>query len=109
MSSRTRARLKAMLLLLTAGGATLLAAERVRAREASQFEVLTGFSAKEACSCAFVVEQNDEYCVAFGQTGPVPVAVAIDHGAKTVTSTFLGTSRTARFTEGAGCLTDALP
>ena len=90
------------LVVLTTGG-------RVRAKDANVFHVLTGFSSKETCSCAFVVEQTDEYCTAFGQPAGYAVALTIDRGAKTVTATFGGASRVARMKDGEGCLVDALP
>lgn len=89
--------------------ATLICSDRVRAKEANVFHVLTGFSSKETCSCAFVVEQSDAYCTAFGQPSGYQVAITIDRGAKTVTASFGGASRVARMKEGEGCLVDALP
>jgi hypothetical protein len=89
--------------------ASLLSSDRVaHARDADQFEILTGFSAKESCSCAFVVDQTDAYCQAFGKIGTYELTIAIDRQAKTVTSSITTISRTARFTDGAGCVTDAL-
>jgi len=78
------------------------------AAEVGILHILTGFSAKESCSCAFVVEQGDDYCVQFGQVEGFEVDVAIDHDEKLVTATFNGTSRTAHFTDGTGCLLDPL-
>ena len=78
------------------------------AGEASILHILTGFSAKESCSCAFVVQQTDDYCVQFGQVEGFEVDVAIDHETKIVTATFNGTSRTAHFTDAAGCVLDPL-
>ena len=83
--------------------------DRARAKEAKTFDVLTGFSSKETCSCAFVAEQTDEYCMAFGQAEGYEVTVAIDRTAKTVTSSFNGTIRTARMKDGEGCTGDPLP
>lgn len=71
-------------------------------------QLLTGFSAKESCSCAFVVGQSDEYCQAFGQQPGYAAKVSIDRAAKTVTSTFMGVSRTAKAAPGAGCTLDPL-
>jgi hypothetical protein len=92
--------------------ALLLSSDSVRAdREANLFEVATGFSAKEACSCAFVAGQTDDYCKAFGQVAGTSLAVdvVVDRGAQTVTSTISGVSRTARAAAGAGCTLDPLP
>lgn len=84
-------------------------AGRARAKPAGLLEVLTGFSAKETCSCAFVVDQTDAYCKDFGTPAGYELTVEIDRGAKTATSSIVGTKRVARFTEGAGCLVDPLP
>lgn len=94
---------------IVAGLILLASSDRARARDADLFEILTGFSSKEACSCAFVVDQTDAYCQAFGKVGSYEVVVAIDRAARTVTSSFGGVSRTSRFSEGVGCVTDPLP
>lgn len=94
---------------LLVGLAVLTSGGRVRAREANIFHVLTGFSSKETCSCAFVVEQTDEYCTAFGQPAGYALTLSIDRSAKTVTASFGGVSRVARMKDGEGCLADALP
>lgn len=107
--SHLRKGIRAMLFILGGGAVMLLGASRARAREANQLEILTGFAAKESCSCAFVVEQTDEYCTAFGQSSPAPVTITIDHELQVVTSSFAGTTRSASFTEGAGCFLAPLP
>lgn len=78
------------------------------AGEVGIVHLLTGFSAKESCSCAFVVQQTDDYCMQFGQVEGFEVDVAIDHEAKMVTATFNETARTAHFTDAAGCVLDPL-
>ena len=107
-----RPRALVLLAALAAAPALLLSSDSVRAdRTANVFEIATGFSARQACTCAFVIEQTDEYCQAFGQVPgeALPVDVAIDHDAKTVTSTLSGVSRTARAATGVGCTLDPLP
>lgn len=86
-----------------------LSAGRVRARDANQIEIVTGFGAKEACSCVFVVEQTDAYCTAFAQTGVAVAEITIDRKAQTVEASLAGNKRIARFTPGEGCQTEALP
>jgi hypothetical protein len=76
---------------------------------ANAFQILTGFTAKEACSCAFVVQQPDDYCKAFGSQPGYNEVITIDHGAQTVSAMFVGTTRTARATTAGGCTLDALP
>lgn len=72
-------------------------------------ELLMGFSAKETCSCAFVVGQTDTYCQAFGQQPGYVVTLTIDHQAQTVTADVgFGAPRTARLTAGRGCTLDGL-
>ena len=72
---------------------------------ANELQLAAGYAAKETCSCAFVEGQTDAYCTNYGTlpTG-VSVTVAIDHTASTATATYLGTSRTATFTSGQGCV-----
>ena len=98
-----------------AGAAVALAlalglAVRARAKPTTEYQVLTGYAAKETCSCVFVVEQSDDYCNAFGQVEGFNVDLAIDHDKKSVGATFLGSSvRSAHFTDGQGCVLDARP
>lgn len=111
-SARKLARKKTVLLACAAALAALAVtsfATRARAKPATLLQILTGFSAKESCSCAFVVEQSDAYCQEFGKLEGYDVTVVIDRAARTVTSSFLGASRTARMSDGAGCQLDALP
>lgn len=89
--------------------ATLVSSDRAGAKNANIFQLLTGFSSKETCSCAFVVEQTDDYCKAFGQQPGFDVVITIDRGAKSVTSSFGGVTRTATMKEGEGCTGDPLP
>jgi hypothetical protein len=77
--------------------------------QANEAQLLTGFAAKESCSCVFTVQQTDAYCTNFAQIPPYTVDVAIDHAGQTVTATALGTSRTARAgAAGTGCALDPL-
>jgi hypothetical protein len=72
---------------------------------ANEFQLATGYAAKEACSCVFVAQQSDAYCTNYGvsPTG-VAVTLVIDHTASTVTASFSSTSRVATFTSGKGCV-----
>ncbi len=73
---------------------------------ATEFQLLTGYGAKEACSCVFVEGQTDAYCTNYAvlPTGYSDLKIVIDHTANTVTATFVGNSRTAAFTSGQGCV-----
>ena len=95
-------------LLLVAVPLVALAVDGRAHADAGLIEILTGFSAKETCSCAFVVEQDDAYCKAFGQQAGFDVVLNVDHGAKTVTATVDPIVRTAHFVDGEGCTLDAL-
>jgi len=75
--------------------------------------ILTGFSAKETCSCVFAVGQTDTYCKAFGQqTGFEAIVIVIDRNGKKVSATYspptgVSVTRTATATAGQGCALDA--
>jgi hypothetical protein len=104
-----RTRTKILATVLSVLGLVLATAGRARARDVDQFDILTGFGAKEACSCVFVADQSDEYCQAFGQTGAAPVKLVVDRKAQTVEASFGAVTRIARFTQDEGCQTEALP
>ena len=72
---------------------------------ANVFQIAAGYAAKEICSCVFVETQTDAICTPYG-TAPTGVnpQVTIDHTANTVTTTLLGSTRTASFTAGQGCV-----
>ena len=75
--------------------------------EATDFQVLTGFSSKESCSCVFVDGLTDDYCTTFGQFQGFPnIALAFDHTGNVASATFLGVTRTAHFVAGEGCKLD---
>jgi hypothetical protein len=97
---------------------SLLPAEQAGAQskgkqDADISHMLTGFSAKETCSCVFAVGQSDAYCKLFGQQeGFSSIAIVIDHTGKKVSATYsppTGTSvtRSATATTGQGCQLDA--
>jgi type IV secretory pathway TrbL component len=107
-----RARIAATSAFLVVLATSLLPSPKASAGSGSAgvIELLLGFSAKETCSCAFVVGQTDTYCQAFGQQkGYDGVTLTIDHAAKTVTSDAgTGKTRIARVVKGGGCLLDGL-
>jgi hypothetical protein len=77
--------------------------------KATAIQILTGFSAKETCSCVFAVQQTDDYCTNFGQQQGYTLVITIDHTGKTVTSAFGAITRTARAgPDGTGCTLDGL-
>lgn len=95
-------------LLLIAAPLVALAVDGRAHADVGLIEILTGFSAKETCSCAFVVEQDDAYCKAFGQQSGFEVILNIDHTSKVVTATVDPIVRTAHFVDGEGCTLDPL-
>lgn len=100
----------AVLASLFAAAGIVTATHRARAKNANEFQLLTGFSSKETCSCAFVVDQTDDFCKAFGQfAGYDGLVVSIDRSAKTASSSIAGVTRTSRFEDAKGCTLDALP
>ncbi len=72
-------------------------------------DLLTGFGSKEGCSCVFVDGQTDDYCTQFAQAPGYMSQITIDHAGKSVSAMFFGVTRTAHFTDGAGCRLDPLP
>lgn len=56
------------------------------------FEDITvglGFMAKETCSCAFVVNQTDKFCRAYGDLNAIPVKISINRTARNASAEFL--------------------
>ena len=59
--------------------------------------VLPGFSAKEYCSCRFVMGQGDGYCRGYVKQWLPLSGLAVDEPARLVTARGLGVTRTARW------------
>lgn len=100
--------MRARRLFILAAPLAVLAVDGHARADAGLIEILTGFSAKETCSCAFVVQQTDTYCQAFGQQQGFDVTLGIDHTKNVVTATVDPIVRTAHFVDGEGCTLDAL-
>ena len=59
--------------------------------------ILPGFTAKEHCSCRFVMGQDDAYCRGYSRQY-VPIGeLAVDEAARRVTARGTGVTRTARW------------
>ncbi|HEY2512690.1 MAG TPA: hypothetical protein VGI39_17605 [Polyangiaceae bacterium] len=95
---RTRTPLRAVTLAFA-----LLSTDALAGSTANELQLLTGYAAQEACSCAFVVGQTDAYCQAYGQQPGFITKIAIDHAAMTVTATYAPYTRTSTFAAGKGC------
>jgi hypothetical protein len=98
-------RFVALALLLTP---IVIASHDATAAPAGVIDLLTGFAAKESCSCAFVVGQSDAYCIKFGMQSAFAATITIDHTAKTVSASAVGLTRTAHLGAN-GCLLDLTP
>jgi hypothetical protein len=59
--------------------------------------ILPAFTAKEYCSCRFVMGQSDEYCRGYVKQWLPISAITVDEAAKAVTARGTGLSRTARW------------
>lgn len=89
-----------LLLLLACGGSN---AHRY---DTSLLHLGTGFSAKEACSCIFVIGQDAATCREILRVSPDVARFKVDEEGRTVTSRALGGwRRTARYVdEQTGCV-----
>jgi hypothetical protein len=67
--------------------------------------LVTGYTAKDACSCMFVMEQTEEYCRAWVKANPPLGRFTYDRNSKTVTSSAaLLWSATAKYVDDVvGC------
>jgi hypothetical protein len=69
--------------------------------------ILPGFYAKEFCSCRFVMGQPDAYCRIYARQWLPISGVSVDEGARRITVTGLGVTRSARWEgEHYGCRLD---
>ena len=71
--------------------------------------LVTGYTAKDACSCMFVIEQTEEYCRAWTRASPPLGRFTFNKTSKTVTSSAaLLWSATARYVDDTvGCQLEA--
>ena len=67
--------------------------------------IATAYGAKMGCSCAFVMERDDDFCKAWIKASPDIVKVRFDHDAKKVTARALGMKATTAswVSEREGC------
>jgi hypothetical protein len=54
--------------------------------ERNDLQILTAYSAKEMCSCIFVMQQSEEYCKAWTKASPNIKSVSVDYDKKRVES-----------------------
>lgn len=76
--------------------------------EENDLELLTSYRAKELCSCLFVMEQTEDYCVAFTVASPNLASFRIDREEKSVeTSALLDWGASAHYVDARrGCVID---
>lgn len=91
-----------LLLLLSCAG------REVRTYDTDLLHLGTGYNARMACSCVFVLGREEEACQEMLRVSPDLARFQVDREAKTVTSKALGGwKRTARFVDGqVGCVLD---
>jgi len=101
MSGRTPVR--ALLGALAAFG---LGCGEARSYDRNDLELLTSYTAKEACSCLFVLGQPEQFCAIWTKQNPPLARIAIDHEKKEVrASALVMWGATARFVnEREGCV-----
>ena len=89
-------------------GAALLAScsNDIRPYANNDLQLATSYSAKEACSCLFVMEQTEAYCRNWTKASPAVASFRVDWEEKTVESgALLMWGRRARYIdERRGCV-----
>ncbi len=56
----------------------------------NDLELITAYTAKEVCSCRFVMLQSAEYCKAWTKASPAVATFRVDEKRKTVSAAALG-------------------
>jgi hypothetical protein len=74
----------------------------------NDLQLVTTYTAKDACSCLFVAEQDEAFCRAFVQASPPVARLTIDRENKAVeTSALLLWGARARFVDArSGCVVE---
>lgn len=100
----------AVVVVLASGCATLppLQATSTRPYDTGDLTLVVRYTAKETCSCTFVMEMDEAFCRAFTKANPPVASASIDRATRTVTSNALGLwSAKARFVDDqVGCILD---
>jgi hypothetical protein len=74
----------------------------------NDLQLLTAYTAKELCSCVFVMGRDDDFCAAWARQSPNLKTYQIDHDGKRVqTEAVLGWGARAHFVSPRrGCVAD---
>ncbi len=74
----------------------------------NDLELATAYTAKELCSCLFVMEMPEDYCAAWTRASPAVTKFTVDFNRKTVDTTALAEwGSRARFdSDKFGCVLD---
>lgn len=56
----------------------------------NDLELITAYTAKEVCSCRFVMHQTADYCLAWTKASPAVATFRVDERHKTVSGAALG-------------------
>lgn len=100
-----RPKLVLLLLAFSAAACSDVGEDGSRLYGNSDLVLVTGYTAKETCSCVFVMEQSEEFCQRWTQAAPAIATAHVDFEKKTVKASALSFwDATARFVdERHGC------
>lgn len=94
-------------ILLAMGVAVLLSCGGdIRPYDNNDLQLVSGYAAKEMCSCLFVMEMDESFCRAWTKASPDVASVRIDPKARRVEAgALLFWGRSARYVDDAfGCV-----
>lgn len=74
----------------------------VKRYDNSLFDLASGFSAKEVCSCVFVGGHDEAFCRELTRVSPDVAKFSVDQEARAVTARALGMGRTRAVYQGDG-------
>lgn len=102
----TMGRLPCCLLLVALSACSGVAEDGSRLYDNSDLELVTGYTAKETCSCLFVMEQSEDFCQRWTTASPAIATAHVDRENKRVHASALALwDATARFVdERRGCV-----
>jgi hypothetical protein len=87
MTRRHRALLAALCAAFALGGCG--GGSDLNSYASNDLVMLTAYTAKEACSCLFVMAQSEDYCRLWVRENPPVAGFSVDHESRTVASSAL--------------------